>query len=149
VLFPPPSFKHHPPRQCRCKFHPHTSLQINFLLFEAASGYSLFEIRDVDNIGLSSDSVQASLADIARFSKIASLVAFKPFTTAVDALEQINAVSESEMTEMLATFLTTSLPKVKDGKKAKFSLGVIEPKLASSVQEATRAMPRIPPLEYV
>lgn len=64
-------------------------------------------------------------------------------------MEQINAVSESEMTEMLATFLTTSLPKVKDGKKAKFSLGVIEPKLASSVQEATRAMPRIPPLEYV
>jgi hypothetical protein len=122
---------------------PTSYLQVNFLLFEAASGYSLFEIKDVDNIGLSGDTVQSSISDLSRFSKIASLIAFKPFTTAVDALEQINAVTESEVTEMLAAFLASSLPKVKEGKKAKYSLGVIEPKLASSIQEATRAMPTL------
>jgi NOP5NT (NUC127) domain len=111
-----------------------------FLLFEAASGYSLFEVKDVDAVGLSSENVQASITDMARFSKLVTLLAFKPFTTAMDALEQVNAVSESAVTDMLVAFLKLNLPKVKEGKKAKFTLGVLEPKLASSVQEATSAL---------
>jgi NOP5NT (NUC127) domain len=123
--------------QRRCKEKHHFHLQASYLLFETASGYSLFTVKDVDNVGLSSDAVQQSISDMARFSKIANLLAFKPFTTAVDALEQINAVSESQATDMLATFLKTNLPKA--SKKAKFLLGVTEPKLASSIQENTGA----------
>ena len=115
-------------------------MQVNFLLFEAASGFSLFEVKDIDNVGLSTETVQDSISDMARFSKIVTLLAFKPFATAVDALEQINAVSESQVTEMLAAFIKMNLPKVKEGKKAKFSLGIVEPKLASAVQEATSAL---------
>jgi nucleolar protein 56 len=123
------------------RFNTLSNMQVNYLLFETASGYSLFTVKDIDNVGLSSDAVQQSISDMARFSKIASLLAFKPFTTAVDALEQINAVSESQATEMLATFLKSNLPKASSVKKAKFTLGVTEPKLGSSIQEATSAHP--------
>lgn len=76
---------------------------------------------------------------MARFSKIASLVAFKPFSTAADALEQINSVSESLATEMLTTFLISNLPKVKDGKKTKWKLGVVDAKLANAISETASA----------
>ena len=113
------------------------SMQVTFLLFEAASGYSLFEVKDVDSVGLSSENVQASIADMARFSKIVTLLAFTPFKTAVDALEQVNCISECQASDMLHDFIKLNLPKVKEGKKAKFTLGVLEPKLASAIQEST------------
>jgi len=119
------------------------SQTLQFVLFETASGYSLFEVKDVDAVGLSTDSVQESITNMERFSKIVTLSAFKPFATAADALEQVNAVSESSLTEMLQGFLVTNLPKVKAGKKPKFSLGVLEPKLASSILEATGERPRV------
>lgn len=52
-------------------------------------------------------------SDIARFGKMAKLTAFKPFTSAADALEQINAVSESQLTDALKNFLELNLPKVR------------------------------------
>jgi nucleolar protein 56 len=110
-------------------------VQVKYLLFEAASGYSLFEVKPLDNVALSTDAVQQSISDMARFSKIASLIAFKPFSTAADALEQINSVSESLASEMLISFLQTNLPKVKDGKKAKCQLGVVDAKLGNAISE--------------
>ena len=47
-----------------------------------------------------------------RFSKIASLTAFKPFANAANALEQINALSEAQLTDDLKNFLVVNLPKV-------------------------------------
>lgn len=116
-------------------------MQVNYLLFETASGYSLFTVKPIDDVALSCDAVQKSISDMARFSKLTSLLAFKPFSTAVDALEQINSVSESDATEMLLTFLKTNLPKVKEGKKAKYSLGVLDPKLANSISETASTIP--------
>jgi nucleolar protein 56 len=116
-------------------------VQVNYLLFETASGYSLFSVKAIDDVALSADAVQKSISDMARFSKIVSLVAFKPFSTAVDALEQINSVSESDATDMLLTFLKTNLPKVKESKKAKYELGVLDPKLANSISETASTYP--------
>lgn len=42
------------------------------------------------------------------------------------------------MTNELRTVLETNLPKVKEGKKAKFSLGVAESKIGSHIHEATK-----------
>jgi len=50
-----------------------------------------------------------------RFGKVAKLVGFKPFTSAADALEQINAVSEAQLTDELKNFLTMNLAKVTTG----------------------------------
>lgn len=47
-----------------------------------------------------------------RFGKVVKLVAFKPFTSAANALEQVNAVSESQLTDDLRHFLEMNLPKV-------------------------------------
>lgn len=42
------------------------------------------------------------------------------------------------MSDELRNFLELNLPKVKEGKKPKFSLGVAEPKLGSHILEVTK-----------
>lgn len=112
--------------------------QALFLLYESASGYSLFQAHGLDEIGRSADAVQQSLTDLTRFGKVVKLIAFKPFSSALNALEQCNAVSEGILTEDLSTFLEINLPRVKEGKKAKYVLGVAEPKLGSQTLESLR-----------
>lgn len=82
------------------------------MLFESASGFALFDIKGLDEIGQAVDKVQASVSDMQRFGKVAKLTAFKPFASAADALEQINAVSEANLTDDLKNFITVNLPKV-------------------------------------
>lgn len=42
------------------------------------------------------------------------------------------------LTDELRTVLETNLPKVKEGKKSKFSLGVSDPKIGSQISELTK-----------
>jgi len=48
-----------------------------------------------------------------RFGKVVKLTAFKPFSSAANALEQINAISEAQLTDDLKNFLAMNLPKVR------------------------------------
>ncbi|ONK78471.1 uncharacterized protein A4U43_C02F19120 [Asparagus officinalis] len=109
-----------------------------YLLFESASGYSLFHAYGLDEIGQNTEAVKNSILDLTRFGKIVKFEAFHPFASALDALNQCNAISEGIMTEELSNFLSVNLPKVKDGKKAKFSLGVSEPKVGSQIAETIK-----------
>lgn len=109
-----------------------------YLLFEFASGYGLFEAHGLDEIGQSIEAVQNSVIDINRFGKVVKFVAIQPFSSALDALQQCNAVSEGLLTDELRNFLELNLPKVKEGKKPKFSLGISEPKLGSQIYEVLR-----------
>ncbi|WOL06716.1 hypothetical protein Cni_G15450 [Canna indica] len=109
-----------------------------YLLFESASGYSLFHAYGLDEIGQNTEAVRNSVLDLTRFGKVVKLVAFNPFSSALDALNQCNAISEGLMTEELRNFLEMNLPKMKEGKKAKFSLGVAEPKVGSQIFEVTK-----------
>lgn len=43
-----------------------------------------------------------------------------------------------QMTDELRNFLEVSLPKSKEGKKPKYSVGVAEPKLGSHIYEVTK-----------
>lgn len=61
------------------------------------------------------------------------MMAFHPFDTAENALENINAISEHELTEDLRSFLESNLSKGKN--KTKAPLGIIEPTLATAIQE--------------
>ncbi|KAE8794872.1 nucleolar protein 56-like [Hordeum vulgare] len=108
-----------------------------YLLFESASGYALFHAYGIDEIGQSVDAVRSTVLDLNRFSKAVKLAGFTPFLSAVDALNQCNAISEGIMTDELRNFLELNLPKVKEGKKAKFRVGVTEPKVGSHITEAT------------
>ncbi|KAL1812395.1 hypothetical protein ACET3Z_022460 [Daucus carota] len=109
-----------------------------YLLYESASGYALFNCHGIDEIGQNTEAVRNSVEDLTRFGKVVQLVGFNPFDSALDALNQINAVSEGQMTDELQNFLEANLPKVKETKKAKFSLGVAEPKLGSHILEVTK-----------
>ncbi|KAI3686383.1 hypothetical protein L1987_80058 [Smallanthus sonchifolius] len=109
-----------------------------YLLYESASGYGLFLAHGVDEIGQNTEAVRSSVVDLNRFGKVVKLTAFNPFESALDALNQCNAVSEGQMTDELRNFLELSLPKVKEGKKPKFSLGVADPKIGSHIYEETK-----------
>ncbi|XP_077243672.1 nucleolar protein 56-like [Tasmannia lanceolata] len=109
-----------------------------YVLFESASGFSLFLAHGIDEIGQNTEAVRNSVLDLTRFGKVVKLAAFHPFSSALDALNQCNAVSEGLLTDELRNFLELNLPKVKEGKKAKFSLGVAEPKVGSQISETTK-----------
>ena len=72
-------------------------LQTLHLLYESASGYALFETTGLDEIGQNADAIQESVTDLNRFGKVVKLLAFTPFTSAADALEQCNSVTEGEL----------------------------------------------------
>ncbi|XAR67908.1 hypothetical protein NMG60_11002846 [Bertholletia excelsa] len=109
-----------------------------YLMYESASGYALFLAHGLDEIGQNTEAVRNSVTDLNRFGKVVKLVGFTPFESALDALNQCNAVSEGQMTDELRNFLELTLPKVKEGKKPKFSLGVAEPKIGSHISEMTK-----------
>ncbi|KAF5460023.1 hypothetical protein F2P56_019923 [Juglans regia] len=109
-----------------------------YLLYESASGYALFLAHGLDEIGQNTEAVRNSVSDLNRFGKVVQLTAFHPFESALDALNQCNAVSEGIMTDELRSFLELNLPKVKEGKKTKFRLGITDTKIGSHIQEATK-----------
>lgn len=109
-----------------------------YILYESASGYGLFAAHGIDEIGQNTEAVKNSVTDLNRFGKVVKLHAFSPFESALDALNQCNAVSEGQMTDELRNFLEVSLPKAKEGKKPKYSVGVAEPKLGSHIYEVTK-----------
>ncbi|KAG7581721.1 Nop domain superfamily [Arabidopsis suecica] len=109
-----------------------------FLLSESSSGYLLLEVHGLDEIGQNTEAVRSSVSDLSRFGRVVQLIAFHPYQSALDALNQINAVSEGYMSDELRSFVELNLPKVKEGKKPKFSLGVSEPKIGSCIFEATK-----------
>lgn len=88
-----------------------------FLLFEIASGYCLFEVSDFDEISGKQSSLQKAINSLERFSKMVKLVAYQPFKTAEEALENINAITANKVTKTLANFLTTNLPAAKSSSK--------------------------------
>lgn len=102
---------------------------MDFVLFESATGYALFEVYGAEDIGGKIESMQESLQDLAKFGKIVRLTSFIPFSSAEAALENINALSEGVLHEDLRAFLTTSVPAGK-------VLGVSEDKLASAIADS-------------
>jgi len=104
-----------------------------YTLFESASGWSLFSVSESEEIGALLQDVQNGVQDFSRFQRVVKLLAFHPFDTAETALENMNAVTEHEVTEDLRNFLEANVPK---GKKAgKFPLGVVDAMLATAIQE--------------
>jgi len=64
-----------------------------FLLYESASGYALFKKEEFDEIVGKISKIQKAVGDLERFSKMVTLQAYKPFTTAEEALENITAIA--------------------------------------------------------
>ncbi|CAM9211119.1 unnamed protein product [Discosporangium mesarthrocarpum] len=92
------------------------------------------EVVEAEEVGSLLDEVQEAATDPQRFCRTVKLKAFQPFTSAENALENVNAVSEQIVTDDLKHFLEMNLPKVKKSKS--FQLGCIEPNLASAIQDS-------------
>ena len=107
-----------------------------FILYETASGYCLFEKEEYDETGGLSK-IQKSVNSLERFAKSVKLVAYYPFKTAEEALENIKSIAAVKVSNTLKTFLTTHLPATKSSKKQKFALGISEPKLGAEIQSET------------
>ena len=93
---------------------------------------------DADVVGQALEKVQETTQDAGKFGKMVKLHGFKPFTSAANALEQINCVSEGVASEDLQNFLEQNLPRQKDASKAKYQLGVSDSKLGNSIVETTK-----------
>jgi nucleolar protein 56 len=108
-----------------------------FTLHESAAGYALFEVVAFEEIGGLLEGSMNAVTDLSRFGRAVKLKAFAPFESAAEALENANAISEHAMTGTLHNFLEMNLPKSSSSKKknktAVFTLGVVDPALATAI----------------
>ena len=70
--------------------------QLLHVLYEHASGYALFLVREFEEVSMFLPEVEASVTDLSRFQAVVKLVGFSPFKSAGNALENINSISEGE-----------------------------------------------------
>lgn len=68
-----------------------------FVLFEHASGYGLFSVQQFEEVGAFLPQVEEAVSHAAKFQQVVKLVGFRAFTSAAQALENMNAVSEGEL----------------------------------------------------
>lgn len=105
-----------------------------YVLFEHAVGYALFRIKEFEEVSMSLPQVEKSVLDFNKFKSLVHLIAFFPFRTAVNALENMNCVTEGVVHDDLQTFLETNVPK--STKQSKVILGVGDAKLGMAIQES-------------
>lgn len=72
-----------------------------YTLFESSSGFALFNVLESEEIASMVADVQNGTTDFSRFQRVVRLLAFQPFISAEDALENISAVTEHQVTEGL------------------------------------------------
>merc|ERR1719444_326093 len=101
-------------------------------LFEHASGYGLFRVKEFEEIAMLQSAVEESITDVSSFNSAVSFQAFLPFKNAEDALANINAVSEGLCSDQLKFFLQSNMPK----KAKKVTMGILDSKLGAAVSEA-------------
>lgn len=111
-----------------------TSSKKLLILFEHATGYSLFRVNEYEEIGsLMSQVVKASL-NATLFNSMVSFIAFQPFKSAQTTLESTAAIVEGKLPDDLKTFLEENLPS-KEKKRRKVVLGVSDAKIGSAITE--------------
>ncbi|KIL66800.1 hypothetical protein M378DRAFT_9857 [Amanita muscaria Koide BX008] len=107
---------------------------VSHVLFESASGYAIFEVKFVEDIGAKTPAVQDSIKDLAKFGKMVNLQSFSPFKSAAQALENANDVSEGIVNDHLLALLELNLTKA--SKKSPVTLAVADSVLASNIKSA-------------
>ncbi|KAL3101996.1 hypothetical protein niasHS_003405 [Heterodera schachtii] len=112
-----------------------TSEAPNYALYEHAVGYTLFKIKEYEDIGQIQPEVQSAMTDAQRFQTIVQVHAFDPFKNTEAALENANSIAEGIIHIDLLNFLEANLPK----KKKKVLLGVGDQRLSASLVEALPA----------
>lgn len=105
------------------------------VLFESAVGYSLFEIKEWEEIQSNTTEFLKSVYEFKTLSKSVSLLASHQFKTAKEALDNIKAITEKESSEELLEFLRANLPLSKKKASSKFVLGVVDKNLGQTIKD--------------
>eukprot|EP00794_Sanderia_malayensis_P005236 gene5236-5897_t len=111
---------------------------VMYVLYEHASGYAIFKVVAKEEIGALIQEVQESVQDLERFGKVVKLVSFSPFKSGINALENLNSISEGVAHDDLKAFLENNIPVGK--KRSKIVLGVADNKIGGSIQEGLSAL---------
>ncbi|ORY35578.1 hypothetical protein BCR39DRAFT_21276 [Naematelia encephala] len=109
---------------------------LTHVLFEGSSGYALFTVSMQEEIAAKSKQLQDAITDYNTFSRMVQLASFLPFTSAAQALENANDVSEGILNPHLRNLLNIIVPgdKGKSNKKASgVLLGVSERGLGGAI----------------
>ena len=64
-----------------------------FILFEHAAGYSLFSVKEFDEVATLLPQVESSVTDISKFQSVVKLNAFQAFRNGPNSLDNINAIA--------------------------------------------------------
>lgn len=64
------------------------------MLFEHATGYALFNVKEFEEVGQMIPEVEASNKNFSTFKSIVSLLSFHPFKSGTNALDNCNSISE-------------------------------------------------------
>uniref|UniRef100_A0A915EPE3 Nucleolar protein 56 n=1 Tax=Ditylenchus dipsaci TaxID=166011 RepID=A0A915EPE3_9BILA len=78
----------------------------HFMLFEHAVGYTLFKVKEFEDIGLILPQVIEAANDLQRFHSVVQVHAFEPFKNTEAALENCNSISEGLVHADLLNFLS-------------------------------------------
>ena len=106
---------------------------LTHVLFEGASGYALFTVSMQEEVAARAKGLQDAIADYNTFNRMIQLASFLPFTSAAQALENANDVSEGVLNPHLRSLLNLIVPS--SGKKdRKVLLGVAEKGLGGAIQ---------------
>ncbi|XP_001358724.3 nucleolar protein 56 [Drosophila pseudoobscura] len=108
-------------------------MSILYVLYEHAAGFSVFSVKEFEEVSMFLPQVESSVTDFAKFNSIVKLAGFAPFKTAIAALENINAISEGIVPQDLLHFLDDFFAKLK---KKKCTLGIADAKLGAAITEA-------------
>ena len=114
---------------------------LTHVLLESASGYLLFTVTAQEEVAAKSKALQDAINDYAGFQRMMQLASFVPFTSAAQALENANDVSEGILNPHLQSLLNLIIPSSGTGKAGKSNksqstviLGVSERGLAGAIQ---------------
>ncbi|KAL5016120.1 hypothetical protein ScPMuIL_005709 [Solemya velum] len=104
-----------------------------YVLFEHASGYALFRVREFEEVSILLPKVEQSVTDLSKFMSVVKLVAFSPYKSGTNALDNMNSISEGLLHEDLRLFLESNVPK--PGKKETVILSVSDAKIGAAINE--------------
>lgn len=111
-----------------------TSSKKVLVLFEHATGYSLFRVNEYEEIGSMMPQVVKATLNAPLFKSMVQLIAFQPFRSGQTTLENATAITEGKLPDELKIFLEENLPS-KEKKRRKILLGVSDPKIGSAITE--------------
>ena len=103
-----------------------------YFLYECSLGYALFEILGYEEISNNSEEFQQSIMDFNKVSKIIKKIAFMPFKTSEQALENTKMVNDCEISPELKSFLKEYFPKNKSDKN---KLGCVDKNFSQKISE--------------